>query len=187
MEDTVNIRELVQTWSDEERAEAINVVLRFPLGQKSFYAWCATTVTCPHEYCILNPEKTRILLFTREDSDPFFGGQWHVSGSLRLPDETGFDTWQRAIVKYGLNTMILTLPIPIGAHDTLKGAQLESKCPRGNERNLVHVSYATSGSKSKGKGEWFFLNNLPLVGRNALLGHHQAYIREVLMPWIQRT
>lgn len=179
----MDIEKTVAAWTDVERADAIRTLLRFPLQPESFLAWCESTITCPMEFCITDKSMWNILLFKRPPSDPIFGGQWHVTGGLMLPGQKPEDVWPRIIEKYSLGGIELAKPIQIGAIDTLKGPQEEGACPRSQERNLIHI-VRHPGTATPAGGKWFPLNNLPRTGEERLLGHHQRFIKEILMPYV---
>lgn len=183
----MSIAEIIAGWTREQKAEAVGLLLKFPMDPEPFLAWAGASDSCPNEYCILNPSRTHILLFTRPADDPFYAGQWHVTGGVKLPGQDSDFVWERLSTgdKYGLKTMRLGKPYKIGAIDSFKGSQSEGGSPRGSERNFIFVVESLDGMpEPRHDGTWFPLDDLPLQGPEALIGHHQRYIREILKPWI---
>jgi hypothetical protein len=166
---------------DRIHAAALHRALRFPLGLETFFAWCARTITCPNEYCILDPSWTMILLFKRPADDRFFADQWHVSGTVYLPGEAPHAVWPRLLAsgKYGLAGLDLSQPVHVGSIDTEHGPQSEGKCPRGAERNMIFAVICPDPSKAR-IGTW---HRLDMIDKIDLIGHHRRYLREILIPW----
>ena len=182
-----DVSAIVSGWTSSEKAEALRLILgKFPVPQEVFEAYCGTTITAPMEFFIINAAMTRILLWRRPQSDPFFGGQWHFSGGLMLPGFAPGDVWPqlRTSKKYGLANVSFLNPIEIGVADVPKGPQAEGKCPRSQERPILHVVVHKAGDPAGDDWAWFPLDALPLEGPGRLLGHHQHHIRDTLMPWI---
>jgi hypothetical protein len=180
----MSVKDAIAQWSDVEQAEAIRLLLQFPLKPEPFLAWCESTITCPMEFCITDKSMWNILLFRRPPSDPIFGGQWHVTGGLMLPGQKPDEVWPRIIAKYGLDATQLSKPIQIGVIDTRKGLQEGGGCPRSQERNIIHIVRYPDTHTPAGGG-WFPLSNLPRTAKDKLLGHHQRFIDEILMPYVK--
>lgn len=184
-----SIKDVCAGWTDAEKAKALRTIIGFRegqlLGPETFLAYCATTITTPMEYCILSSDMTQILLFKRPPNDPFFRGQWHVSGAVMLPGETPGGVWKRlqSGSKYGLQDDHFSPPIKIGEIDTPMGPQEEGMCPRGQEKNTIHIVICCAGNTLI-EGQWFLLKSLRRTGPDRLLGHHQRYIDKVLLPWL---
>lgn len=180
---------MIEKLSDSEKAAALRAIIQFhqgrQLGPETFLAFCETTITTPMEFCILNPNRDSILLFERPASDPVFGGQLHVSGCVMLPGEAPETVWPRLHTskKYGLENCIFSAPIKIGVIDTLMGPQEKGRCPRGQEKNTIHVVISSERMQTD-KGMWHSLHHLPRKGPERLIGHHQRFVDKILAPWL---
>lgn len=137
--------------TENEAAElaALLKKMEWPVPPNVFYALAGTTVFAGVDLALITEQK-EVLLNRRPDSDPYFAGQWHLTGAVVMPGQTALSTIQNRVLKPDLGGFKLRRdPEFVMARDIMKGPPGPDSSPRGQEVYRLFQYLLTEEEKAR--------------------------------------